>query len=478
MKKFFCLLSFVFLISIKKINSNNDDYISCKDGFYGLNCNQTCNCKVYSSSNICSKTEGRCLDCKFGHFGMNCSEHCFPKCKTNLCCAIKSTDFKESENSLTSNLSKLKVIINKIELNIEIDFNVGYPLTIFNNKIKPGDIPNSKKGDDREYTFTNYFIKGPEYDDASITIKDKDKEFSLNVPIILDSETQNSGDINGVIGLGFLNSINLELFKDKKISLNIASYKLDKDNNEILIKFGDLFDDQKTYIQRLSYCKALSDTKELSTSNLRCKVEGMRIKNYDDALELKGVDVQFSLNQEESSFILSNKSEYRDFVEKIYFDDNKENYKLETINNTSFYCYKEDKRNKLYNYEFIINNFSYSYESESILKKSEKCPDGYYKFLVDFYGNGLNDNNTGIIFGKDFFKETQFTIDNEERIIYFFTNKVEYFSGKFLQFSDIKQKINFDPLLTSILTVTGIFVLNILAFLVYFCIKRKKEKQN
>ena len=204
----------------------------------------------------------------------------------------------------------------------------------------------------------------------------------------------------------------------------------------------------------------------------------MRIKNYDDALGLKGVDVQFSLNQEESSFILSNKDEYRNFVEKFYFNENTDNYILKTINNKSFYCYKKDKRNILYNFDFIISNYSYSYQSEFILKENANCPEGYYKFLIEFYDESLNDTNTGIIFGKDFFQNTQFTIDNEERIIYFYTTKVDYFSGKFVNYSDMKHEFNIDPLMGSILAVTGIFVLNILVFLVYFFIKRKKEKQN
>ena len=93
------------------------------------------------------------------------------------------------------------------------------------------------------------------------------------------------------------------------------------------------------------------------------------------------------------------------------------------------------------------------------------------KFII-----GFNDEKVGIVFGKDILKDTMFTIDNEEKKIYFYARNVEYFSGEtFLSFIP---SINLEPITISIIITSIIFSLNIISFLIYFFIKRKKEKIN
>ena len=466
MKHFYFLFSFIFLISIKKINLNKEIYNDCPDGTYGLDCNQTCKCDKWSSSLKCSKNEGRCLDCKFGHFGKNCNDICKPKCKTNLCCAIEDDNHENPQKSFTSNLSILKVIINTAELNISVDYNVGFPLTIFNKAIDEKDLPNPEGKTPVKYNYTNYKVSGNEYQNNAITIKDT--KFKIKVPIVLDDQDRpNLNYINGIIGLGFLNSINLELFKNGEIPLNIASYKLN--NNQISILFGHIFDEQKDYIERLSYCEALRDLDKYNSSILKCKVDAMLSKDYEEkAIKLEGINVQFSLN-ENSVFILENKKKYKDYI-KYHFDDN-DNYEEKTVNNTVFYCFKKDKMNTLSNFGFIINNYFYSNLATKFFKEDNNCASGYERFLVEF-----NDNNSGIIFGKDFFENTQFTLDNEERKIYLYNANTEYFTGKKSESFETKPSRSFSPLEKSLIFISIILVVNIICFLIYFYFKRKKEK--
>lgn len=470
MKYFYFLFFIIFLLSIKKIISDNDIYRICEDGYYGLNCSQRCSCDQWSSNNTCSKNEGRCLKCRFGHFGKNCEDICYPKCKTNLCCAIKFSEFKNSKISLTSNLSILKVYINKIELNISIDYNVGYPLTIFNKAITEKDLPSKLKDDDNVvYNYTNYNVSGKEYLNNTIAIKTED--FILKVPIVLDEEKKdNLNGINGVIGLGFSNSINMALFKDKAISLNIASYKLE--NNEISILFGDLFEKEKKYISKLSFCEALFDykSKDLSISTMKCGVEGMKSQDSEDALELEETEIHFSLDREESSFILKNNENYKNYITNLYF--NNKNYQEIRINDTIFYCFKKDEKNILTNFGFVINKYYYPKMVNEYFIDDEHCPSNYQKFLIGFDVN----NKSEIIFGKDFFKNTQITIDNEERKIYFYVNDAEYFSGELSPSFKFKPVPPLTPFQISFLIMSSVFVLNIISFLIYFYFKRKKEK--
>ena len=470
MKYFYFLFSFIVLISIKKINLNNEIYKDCPNGFYGLNCNQTCKCDKWSSSRKCSKNEGRCLECHFGHFGQDCNNICKPKCKTNLCCAIEDEKHENPKKTITSNLSILKITIYTKELNILVDYNVGYPLTIFNKAITEKDLPYPDTKKKETYIYTNYIISGQEYQNNIITIKDT--KFQLKVPIVLDDQDRNDlKNIDGIIGLGFLNSINLALFEDNEIKLNIASYKLN--NNEISILFGHIFDEQKDY-KRLSFCEALPDLNKLNSPILKCKVDAMKSKEYDDekAIKIEGINAQFSLNDTESTFILGNKAEYKNYIKNYYFSN--EDYFIEkTINNTIFYCFKEDKMNALSNFGFIINNYYYSNQANIFFKEDKNCPTYYKRFKVEF-----NDNNMGIIFGKDFFENTMFTIDNEERKIYFYNSNTEYFNGKIINEIETKISRPLTPLKTSLLGVGLLLVMNIISFLIYFYFKRKKEKIN
>ena len=117
---------------------------------------------------------------------------------------------------------------------------------------------------------------------------------------------------------------------------------------------------------------------------------------------------------------------------------------------------------------FLLENI-YKY----LFKEDKNCPTYYKRFKVEF-----NDNNMGIIFGKDFFENTMFTIDNEERKIYFYNSNTEYFNGKIINEIETKISRPLTPLKTSLLGVGLLLVLNIISFLIYFYFKRKKEKIN
>ena len=120
---------------------------------------------------------------------------------------------------------------------------------------------------------------------------------------------------------------------------------------------------------------------------------------------------------------------------------------------------------------FIINNFYYSFKPDNFFKEDEKCGNGQYKFIIEF-----SDENEKFVIGKEFLKDTQLTIDREEKKIYFYTRNAEYFSGRNNSF--FIYSLDIEPLNLSLIVTGGIFLLNILAFLVYFLIKRKKEKIN
>ena len=480
MKKYDILILFLFVICINKINSFND-LSDCPEGKYGSNCSEVCECNSWSSSKNCSKLQGRCLDCKFGHYGFNCNQICDPRCKTNLCCALHSKYFEDTNILISGNISMISIKINNkpenISLNIIADYNVGYPLAIFKNTLKDTIPPFDKESKvNKSCYYTNYGnISGGLYENVSILINDH--QIEMNLPVILvNDEIKEDKDINGVIGLGFLNSINENLLKTGKISENIASYELNEKGDTISIIFGSLFKDGKRYVHKLSYCNAISNQR--SELSMKCKVDAIGTKKFSDALEIKDTYINFSLN-EESSFVLKNNEKYINYIELYYLKDSfsKKNNKDGSI----YYCFEKDKINKLNNFGFVMNKYYYYYQADVFFSTDEqvnkdKCEDSnkYAKFMIEFTDK---DEKIGIVFGKSFYSHTQFTIDNEERKIYLYTRNAEYFLGEIKTEFDSTPGSSYSPMTTSIIIVGVAFFLNALSFLVYFLCKRKKQQK-
>ena len=481
MKNFYFFSFLLFLMLINHINSDKDIYDTCNEGEFGRNCEQNCTCDLWSSNKHCSKMEGRCLGCHFGHFGKECLDICRPECKTNLCCAVKDKNFKKSKRKIEFDASVIKVKIGNYVLNISADYNTGYPLTVFNNSLPLNDLANITDKISKNYSgvvqyiykYSNYTIdKGAIFNNIEIDIGNE-KSLKLNLPIIFSKiDEVKEQNINGVIGLGFLNSINFQLFDEKKISLNIASYEIK--NEKVSIIFGDLFGNEKKYVHKLSYCETLHEDNSNSTF-LRCLVKGMKRKTDSDALQLNNIEIQFSLNQN-SSFILNDIDNYTNYIIKYFFNNKnyeKNNYQDENNHTINYYCFKSSKINKLTDFGFVINKYYYSYKADKFFVESPKCKKGYYQFIIQF-----SNDTVGLTFGNNFFKDTQITIDNEERIIYFYTKHAEYFSGDLIQQFKSEPDLVRNPFVSSLICIGIILLLNVLSFFIYFYFKRKKEKIN
>ena len=466
MNDFHLKLLIFFLICINNISAYKNHTI-CPEGQYGEDCELICGCNEWSTSSHCSKFEGRCLDCKFGHFGKNCTDICYPTCKTNLCCEVKLRDLEGKNQKLTIKNSIIEIQIGDIALNILADYNVGDPLTIFNETFEEV-LPFENGTDIINFNFTNFIGNGTLYENVKVKFLEQNN-LIINLPIILSESniTQNrEKTIHGVIGLGFFNTINDELLISKKIKENIASYQ--KNGNEISIFFGDLFEEEKNYVHKLSYCK--SENNDESFFNISCKIQGFGSKSYHDVLQINDTYIQFSLDTP-SKFILHNKTAYTDYIKKYYFLEETDNYKFKTKSNISYFCYKTENINRLNEFGFVFNHFYYFFSADNYFSENEEyCENGYSLFLILF-----SDQIPGLIFGNNFYNETQFTLDNEEKNIYFYSKYVEYFSGeiKSVIIEDLSNKLN--PLTGSFIVIGTSLFLNVVAFLVYFYFKRKKE---
>ena len=458
----------LYLLSINSIFANNDNYKVCEKGKYGENCDKNCNCTIWSSDIDCSKIQGRCLNCKFGHFGSDCDSRCYPTCKTNLCCIIKSSNFKESNNKLTIKNSYITLEIKNKTLNISADYNVGHPLTIFKKTVEDLELDNPTH-ESYTYEYTKYNTTGEKYENNTVKFKDQnDFNKELPLPIILDVDVE-SKDINGVIGLGFYNSINKKLYQTNNSIENIASFK--KNGDDITILFGDLYEKEKKYVHKLSFCKATEkDNVTQNGLDIQCELSGFGSKNYKDMLKINDTFIKFSLDSD-SKYELPKNEIYIHYIENYYFKGEHFKKNISKDNSTLIFCYETENLNRLSEFGFVINHFFYYFSVESFFSKTDSCQDGYSTFTIKF-----TNNNPEFIFGKNLYNDTEYTIDNEEEKIYFYSKNVEYFSGQ------LKPEINealtkeINPIIWSAIIVAISVFLNIVSFLIYFLCKRRKEK--
>ena len=451
---------------------------NCRNATYGLKCNQKCSCDSNSDSLECGKFGAQCLNCKFGYYGKTCQTDCYYKCQTELCCIFKKhKDNIKSKFEISTNYKYIDIMINNTKYKFEIDYNYGYPLTIFNrsaniingNKyIKTIDYY-SNKDFYNEYTqiFTNYIIKSRLLDNVKIKINEKDLFVRLTIATSVECKPNSdiSEDIYGVIGLGFFNSISNSFFEETQTGendLNILSYSLDE-NDKVNLLFGNLFEEQIDYVERLTSCKVILDKNtNIQGKKMTCQLDGIKSAQYSEAFQLENAYITFSLG-EESSLILGNNQEYQEYFEEIYFKEDYE-IKYEQDGNIKYFTYPKDKINKLPNFGFVFNNFFYSYPPDKFFKED--------KFLVKI---NKKTNKTEFVIGKDFLSDIKFTIDNEEAKIYFYAKNAE-FSDKFnnhISISDFGIKLEARESAAVCLAI--IVFINMVAFGFYYFIKRKKS---
>ena len=453
----------------------------CLKGKYGLKCQDSCNCESNSNSLECGKFSGECLNCTFGYFGTNCQKQCNYKCQTGLCCIFKD-EYLKPKLSFGTNYKYFSIILNGATYKIEIDYNYGFPLTLFNtksiincnNNIIPTELD---KGTSKplkfDNDFTNYKIKGSLIGNKSFIINDKNiSDIDIIFAEEIECKESFSGveGVNGVIGLGFFNSISNALFRKLPNEQNILFYSI-KDNNkeEVELIFGSMPKEQSKYIEKLTSCQVIfKNNTDLQGKKMTCKLDGIKSAKHSYGLKLKDSNITFSLG-EKSTFILKDDSNYKDYLKNEYFNEKVEEKTDEKTNNI-YFLYPEDKINKLRNFGFVFNNFFYSYEPNLFFEK--KAKNGKKRFLIEF-----SDKNAEVILGKEFLEDIKFTINNEEAKIYFYAKNAEL-CEKLLDKSSEGFKIHLEARETAAIFLAVVIFINLVAFVLYYFLRKKRMNSN
>ena len=445
----------------------------CKNGTYGLKCDTNCTCKSNSDSINCGKYQGQCVSCKFGYYGKDCDQYCNYKCHDELCCLFKDFDKDiKSKLEFTTNYKYLEVKYEDITYNIEIDYNYGYPLTLFKYN-GTQNLKADKYEEELIINFTNYNVNGTLKKNQVIYLANK---IVNNAQVIIsdinsvDNKTDMS-EIDGVIGLGFFNSISNVYFPGDKttVQLNILSYAFEEDDN-IRLNFGQMHKDQIDYVDKLTSCQVeLRNDTDIQGKKMTCKLDGIKSATYTDYYILDNAYITFSI-AEESSFNLINNKKNRDYLMNAYFKEDAEYINGSLIGSPiSYFLYPKDKINRLTNFGFAFNNYFYSYSPKQFFVDSEIS--SKKRFIFD-----LRDDidKTDFIIGKDFLKKIKFTINNEEAKIYFYAKNAEY-SDKFTsEVNDNTFVLNLDAKESAAVSLSIIIFINLLVFSIFYCVKRRK----
>ena len=470
---------------------------NCYHSTYGLGCNKSCTCDENSNDGDCGKFGGQCLNCKFGYFGKYCNESCHYKCQTALCCLFKDSKFNvDSKFEIKTNYKYIEIEFKNFSGWFEIDYNYGYPLTLFTNKTELNDIcdvsnfellnyEEKEQKDSYVQYFTNYAINSTLYKNENITIKNQTNskiiygvDFAIARKVNCSSKETKEKKISGVIGFGFFNSISNSYFSGNNSGineLNILSYSLNTEKNEVELLFGNLFKEQKDYVDRLTSCIVMLDKEsDIQGKKMTCELQGIKMAKYTEGFTLKNAFITFSLG-ESSSLILGNNKNYEKFLKEIYFDKDYLKENNDTNNpKIKYFLYERNKINRLDNLGFVFNNFSYSYSPEDFFKEIPGNKD-YKEFLIKI---DESSNKTEFILGKEFLKDIKFTINNEEARIYFYAKNAEYSDEFKEEFSNTSFDIKLTPQAIAIISLTVITVIITVPFtIVYFCKERQKNKE-
>ena len=448
----------------------------CIEGKYGLKCDGNCDCGTNSNTLECGKFSKECLNCKFGYYGTSCEKKCDYKCKTGLCCLSEENELK-SQLKINTNYKYLDVIVNDKKYVVEIDYNYGFPLTLF-GLLKEGsncsniqtDTFNMKSEEvgSSDYDFTNYYTTGNLYKHYEIKLNGGENIVNSDIVIayrVNCRELTNEKKISGVIGLGFFNSISNSLFFNKSNGQNILSYSL-KDDNMIELSFGSVSKEQADYIDKLTSCKVIfTPNTDIQGKKMSCELNGIKSSKHSAALKLENAIITFSLAQE-NSLILKYENKIDNYLKEEYF--NNECEKNEE-NGTIYYLYPDDKINKLPNFGFVFNDFFYSYEPNLFFE--EKSNNGKKRFLIEL---SKNIDKSEFILGKKFLKDIKFTINNEEAFIYFYAQNAEY-SNTFGEYNEHESfKLHMNARQLAAISLAIVVFINIISFIIYYFLKKKK----
>ncbi|MCQ2816506.1 MAG: hypothetical protein MJ252_04480 [archaeon] len=475
---------------------------NCKENYYDpLNgCNKECSEECL---NGCDAFTGDCINCKSKEFfGPNCTYKCPIECEDDgrtECCYAKSGQTKKNINlnlktfELNANDSdnfiyfQFSLGSQQVPILALVDFESNSQLVIFDKstqykedgfKININASYDSKESVTyKKEEFNNYpkstfnQMEGNGFqvtDKIYLNTNDKNQiEFTSKFLIVseLNVFVRLTGlkEINGIIGLGYLNSFCEDLLKEGIIEKNIIKYS--KKTQSLTI--GDYPKNMKASFERLTTVIPTQFVHYNDKIELKAKMQGLTYSLRKAYKLEKEISFSFTSN---TSFSVPD-SIYQIFFTKIYFGTlfNKGCYIKEKRRGVKeFYCDQDKFINaKFSSLGVVIDNYTYEFSKDLLFKKQGS----EYKFLIELK------ENTQVVLGKDFFNEFEVIFNNGNRTLNFY-GKTKKFTSDFSS-TDDWNVLDDDELLSPgtwcLIIVFGIAFLIIIFYLNSYCFNSRRK---
>jgi hypothetical protein len=210
---------------------------------------------------------------------------------------------------------------------------------------------------------------------------------------------------------------------------------------------------------------------------MTCELDGIKSSKYSEAFKLKNAYITFSLG-EKSSLILGNDKNYTEYLRRAFFNEDELNIINDPNNpDIQYILYPNNKINKLYDFGFVFNNFSYSYSPYTFFSNTSNDTNDETNALFSIKIN-KNSNRTEFVIGKEFFRDIKFTINNEEAQIYFYAQNAEYCATFTDIITDSLFNLKLNARETAAVCLAIIIAINLIAFMIYYFVKRRKMKSS
>ena len=427
-----------------KTGNCKDHY--CIDNYYDpRKCNKTCSDKC--ENNKCDIFTGECISCSNNNWGKECDEICSSDCKDDGrldCCYIKnhekskgleieisfnndnSNNFKEGQNQF----SFINITLGGFDLRILVDFETNSPFVVFDsntsvsqietgyniqyNRVYSSAKTNCTKGGsfDLFYEYDGFFLTKEISAQDVLVIKDNifyNFSFLICQEFKVEKDFENTGTINGIVGLGLRNYFTENLFYniEKKFPKNILIKNNIKEHRKTSsIYFGDYPEEIKKSFSKLS-TMIIENKQSIGMDKLiefETKFTGIAYSlrkayhyKYDKTVKVS--------NRIETNIVFNNIYKY--FFEKIYFGDLLGNgcHCIQGVE-IEYFCEKKNKQQiqNLPKLGLILGDYIYYLSHNFLYKESES----YFTFIIKLNGQGQQK----IELGKSFFNEFSSIIYN------------------------------------------------------------------
>ena len=479
----------------------------CKKGYFNpIKCNKKCSDQCVDGA--CDLYTGDCIKCMNNKWGKQCDRVCSNICEDDKrvdCCYAAQTGFsyksikiqpKFSFDKNTENtVPKITFLIGSKRIPIEayIDIDSNSPMVVFDKASLPSNISGTIKTnpqwnssesstfhpiDSQEIKgsqFSNIYVEG-DYAIENIYLEAVNEEsemiekeitihFIRGQNVYVDPKFSIEGEVNAIVGLGFMNVFLDDLIAAGVIEKNIMTY----DIQQKTILFGDYSQEIKKNFTKMTTLIPSNPIKFNTPYEIKAKLRGFAYSYRKAYKNEHNITISFS---QSNKFIFG--SNLQPFFEKIYFGSffNNGCTLIEKSKDLKEYiCEKETfEKNEFQKFGLVIDDFVYYIPKKLLFLKKT---DGYH-FQIHLK------KKSDIVIGKEFLESFPLVINTGNQTLGVFGDTKKMATELMdlpSEWPDSNTSSDwFTPGTIALFIIFGIILLLAIIYFVRICLRKRKTE--